>query len=278
MSHDEDTDRAERTAAGSREDARERGGADGRVDVGERTDMGGSADTGARVDWGRRIRERLAGTRPQHDPAEWRIPGLTAAESGKYREFFPIDPIPAAVLVPIVERSPEPTVLLTQRATQLRNHPGQISFPGGRLDPQDDGPRTAALREAREEIGLDPALAEVVGYLPDHIVISGFRVTPVVAFVQPGFELLPQPGEVQDTFEVPLPYIFEPAHHRMRHRRFGFGRGETEVELWDIPYGGRNIWGATAGMLIALYRLCALAPESAEGPGPASDGTRGSPP
>ncbi len=213
------------------------------------------------MDWRHRIRECLAGTRPEHDPAQWLIPGLTAAESHKYLEFLPVDPIPAAVLVPIVEREPEATVLLTQRATQLRHHAGQISFPGGRLDPQDDSPRTAALREAREEIGLDPALAEVVGYLPDHIVISGFRVTPVVAFIKPGFELLLQAGEVQDTFEVPLSYLFEPANHRMRRRRFGFGRGETEVELCDIPYGERNIWGATAGMLMTLYRLCALEPE-----------------
>ncbi len=212
--------------------------------------------------WSRRIRERLAGSRPQHDPAEWRIPGLTAAESRKYREFFPVDPLPAAVLIPIIEREPEPTVLLTQRATQLRNHPGQISFPGGRLDQEDGSPQAAALREAREEIGLDPALVEVVGYLPDHIVISGFRVTPVVGFVQPGFRMLLQRQEVEDTFEVPLAYLFEPANHRTRRRRFGFGSGETEVELYDIPYGDRNIWGATAGMLMTLYRLCALGPEA----------------
>lgn len=211
----------------------------------------------APIDWGRRIRERLTGSSPQHDPSGWLIPGLTAEESRRYREFFPLNPIPAAVLVPIVERAPQLTVLLTQRATQLRHHPGQVSFPGGRIESHDEGPRAAALREAREEIGLDPALIEVVGYLPDHVVISGFRVTPVVAFVQPGFELLLDAEEVQDTFEVPLGYIFEPANHRMRRRRFGFGRGDAEVELCDIPYGDRNIWGATAGMLMTLYRLCA---------------------
>lgn len=211
----------------------------------------------ATVDWGRRVRECLAGSIPRHDPSEWLIPGLTAEESRKYREFFPVDPIPAAVLVPIVERAPDLTVLLTQRATQLRHHAGQVSFPGGRLESLDEGPRAAALREAREEIGLDPALIEVAGYLPDHIVISGFRVTPVVGFVQPGFEPLLDAEEVQDTFEVPLAYIFEPANHRMRRRRFGFGRGDAEVELCDIPYGDRNIWGATAGMLMTLYRLCA---------------------
>jgi 8-oxo-dGTP pyrophosphatase MutT (NUDIX family) len=213
------------------------------------------------VFWRERIRERLAGSAPQHDPEHWLIPGLTAAESRRLREFFPVRPLAAAVLVPIVEREPELTVLLTQRATQLRNHPGQISFPGGRVEAQDAGPREAALREAHEEIGLDPTYVTVIGYLPDHIVISGFRATPVVAFVRPGFELLLDAEEVQDTFEVPLSYVFQPSNHRTRRRRFGFGQGETEVELCDIPYGERNIWGATAGMLLTLYRLCA--PESA---------------
>lgn len=205
-----------------------------------------------------RIREHLGGTQPQHEPEQWVLPGLTMAESRAYSQFFPPHPTPAAVLVPIVERDPDLTVLLTQRATKLRNHAGQISFPGGRLEPQDAGPREAALREAREEIGLDSALIEVIGYLPDHIVISGFRVTPVVAFVRPGFELLLAAEEVEDTFEVPLTYIFEPANHRMRRRRFDFGHGASEVELRDIPYGERNIWGATAGMLMTLYRVGVL--------------------
>jgi 8-oxo-dGTP pyrophosphatase MutT (NUDIX family) len=211
------------------------------------------------ADWGRRIREVLAGSEPRHAVADWLIPGLTAEQTRQYREYFPTDPAAAAVLIPIVERGAELTVLLTQRATQLRHHAGQISFPGGRIEPQDSGPRAAALREAHEEIGLDERFVSVIGYLPDHIVISGFRVTPVVAFVQPGFELLLDATEVQDTFEVPLSYIFHPGNHRIRVRRFGFGHGETEAELRDIPYGERNIWGATAGMLMTLYRLCAPA-------------------
>ena len=210
-------------------------------------------------DWAALIRARLAGTVPRHDPEHWLVPGRFESHG---RHSVPHDPIPAAVLMPLVER-PELTVLFTQRATQLRNHAGQISFPGGRIEAADGTPASAALREAREEIGLDPALIEVVGFLPDHVVISGFRVTPVVAFVSPAFELLLDVQEVEDTFEVPLAYIFEPGNHRRRLRRFGFGRGDAEVELCDIPYGERNIWGATAGMLMTLYRLCIAEPGSA---------------
>jgi 8-oxo-dGTP pyrophosphatase MutT (NUDIX family) len=208
------------------------------------------------LNWADRIRGCLAGTRPNHDDRAWLLPGLTAEQSRGYRDFFPAQPIPAAVLVPIVERERELTVLLTQRATQLKNHAGQISFPGGRIEPQDEGPREAALREAREEIGLDPKRVAVAGYLPDHIVISGFRVTPVVGFVRPDFELAIDSIEVAGTFEVPLTHIFDPAHHRTRLRRLP--GGEKDIEVCDIPYGDYNIWGATAGMLITLYRLCAI--------------------
>jgi 8-oxo-dGTP pyrophosphatase MutT (NUDIX family) len=204
-------------------------------------------------DWAAIIRERLRGSEPHHGVEEWRVPGLSALDSQRYRQYFPPNALPAAVLVPLVERA-KLTVLLTQRATQLRNHAGQISFPGGRIEPTDAGPKAAALREAHEEIGLEPDFVAVAGYLPDHIVMTGFRVTPVVGFVRPGFELLLDSEEVEDTFEVPLDFVFDPANHRLRMRRSGF-TGE-EVEFWDIPYGERNIWGATAGMLLTLYRLC----------------------
>jgi len=204
-------------------------------------------------DWGAIIRARLAGSVPRHEVEEWRVPGLTAEASRAFRQYFPARAIPAAVLVPLVEH-PEISVLLTQRATDLRNHAGQISFPGGRIEHGDAGPRDAALREAREEIGLDERFVSVVGYLPDHVVMTGFRVTPVVAFVRPGFELLLDSKEVTDTFEVPLAHVFDPANHQLRLRRSGF-TGE-EVEFCDIPYGDRIIWGATAGILLTLYRLC----------------------
>ena len=208
----------------------------------------------AAIDWPARIRARLAGSAPRHAPGEWIVPGLTLEQSQPFRRFFPAEPIPAAVLVPIVEHAGAPTVLLTQRATQLRRHAGQVSFPGGRIEAQDESPTAAALREAREEIGLDERCVSIAGFLPDHVVISGFRVTPVVGMVQPGFKLLLDAQEVEETFEVPLAFVFDPRNHRPRLHRFR--SAEAEAEMLDIPYGSRNIWGATAGMLVTLYRMC----------------------
>lgn len=204
-------------------------------------------------DWRERIATRLANTRPRHAMEDWLTPGLSLKESRSLQAFLPAAPIPAAVLVPLVERDAQLTVLLTQRASQLKNHAGQISFPGGRIEPDDAGPSAAALREAHEEIGLEARFVAVVGYLADHILLSGFRVTPVVAFVRPGFELLLDSQEVSDTFEVPLNYVFEPTNQRAQRRRFG---SAGDVRVWDIQYQGHNIWGATAGMLLNLYRLC----------------------
>ena len=219
----------------------------------EVSEAGGEAKGSGPINWRERIVARLSNTQPRHLVSDWIVPGLSAPDSSSFRSLFPATPLPAAVLVPLIERPDGLTVLLTQRATQLRNHAGQISFPGGRMEPEDADPKAAALREAHEEIGLDARFVTVVGYLPDHILLSGFRVTPVVSFVRTGFELLLDAKEVQDTFEVPLSFIFDPANHRPRRRRFGFG--EVEMELCDIPYGDRNIWGATAGMLMTLYNV-----------------------
>jgi len=165
------------------------------------------------------------------------------------------DPTPAAVLVGVVDR-PQPTVLLTERPTTMRKHPGQISFPGGRIDPDDEGPAAAALREADEEIGLSPAFVEVVGTTDRYRTITGFEVTPVIAVVRPGFTLRCEPREVADAFEAPLDYLLDPARQQVRTVEWR-GRERTYYEiLWE----GRRIWGATAAMLVNLSRRLELAP------------------
>jgi NTP pyrophosphatase (non-canonical NTP hydrolase)/8-oxo-dGTP pyrophosphatase MutT (NUDIX family) len=148
------------------------------------------------------------------------------------------------------ERDAGPSILFTRRAASLKNHAGQISFPGGRVEPADTGPVDAALRETEEEIGLARSHVEVVGFLPDHLVISGYRVTPVVALVAPGFEIAVDATEVEEVFEVPMSFVLDSRNHVRRVREFD---GE-QIEFTDFPYGRHNIWGATAGMLLTLYR------------------------
>ncbi len=162
--------------------------------------------------------------------------------------------MPAAVLVAIVDR-PEPTVILTLRPETMRKHPGQISFPGGRIDPGDDGPVAAALREAEEEIGLPPAMVEIVGIADRYRTITGFEVTPVVGIVPPDLPLSQHPGEVAAMFEAPLHYLLDPAH---QHVRAASWRGQ-ERHYYEIDYEGRRIWGATAAMIVNLSRRLVLA-------------------
>jgi len=169
----------------------------------------------------------------------------------KVRGLLPPGRVPAAVLVPLVEREAGLTVLLTQRAATLKDHAGQISFPGGRIEAEDSDPWHAALREAHEEIGLSANCVEFAGYLPDHVVVSGFRVTPVVGFVTSDYELRVAKSEVHDVFEVPLGFILDAANHKSRSRKLG----DINIDVYDIPYGKRNIWGATAGMLMTFRRL-----------------------
>jgi 8-oxo-dGTP pyrophosphatase MutT (NUDIX family) len=155
---------------------------------------------------------------------------------------------PAAVLIAVVDR-PEPTVLLTQRSAHLNDHAGQISFPGGKIDPTDASPLDAALREANEEVGLERAFIDPVGYLDLYGTAFGFRILPTVARVRPGFTLRVSAAEVDDVFEVPLAFLMNPANHQIHSKEF---RG-IERLYYAMPYEERYIWGATAGILRMLY-------------------------
>ena len=155
---------------------------------------------------------------------------------------------PAAVLVPVIDRS-EPTVLLTQRTAELASHAGQVAFPGGKIDPDDESPVAAALREAREETGLAPTLVEPIGYLDLYLTFSGFRILPTVARVKPGFTLAINPREVVETFEVPLEFLMTPENHQRKTRDWN----GLQREYYAIAFEDRYIWGITAGILRNLY-------------------------
>lgn len=165
----------------------------------------------------------------------------------------------AAVLIPIVLHADQLAVLLTERTAHLSSHAGQIAFPGGRVDRGDVSPIATALREAQEEVGLDPRHIEVLGTMPEYLTGTGFRVTPVVGLVSPPFELRLQVSEVAEAFEVPLHFLMNPQHHQQRRVRWLNGEQSNERSFYAMPYrsGPQSreyfIWGATAAMLRNLY-------------------------
>ena len=199
----------------------------------------------------RLIEERLRDSRPPIDSVDALPAGVTSAIAPELRSYFPAAPTASAVLVPIVDHPTGLTVLMTQRSSQLRTHAGEISFPGGRVEPVDRSPIDTALRETEEEIGLMREHVTFAGYLKPHLVLSGFWITPVVGFVQPGFALKLDAREVENTFEVPLSHILDLANHRPRERIIG----ATSFHVYDIPFEQHNIWGVSAGILVDLYRL-----------------------
>lgn len=209
---------------------------------------------------------------PEALKARFAKPPAWQPEVERETSFSSRKPAKAAVLVPIVLRGPDfeqSTILLTQRAKHMSTHPGQIAFPGGKVDPQDANHQATALREAQEEVGLDPQHVQVIGELPVYVTGTAFWVTPVIALVSPEFELMPNADEVQDVFEVPLSFLMNPAHHR----RHAFDWQGTQRHWFSMPYQEtrlrpngqsheveRFIWGATAAMLRNFYRFLVVNP------------------
>ena len=157
----------------------------------------------------------------------------------------------AAVLIPVIAQAQGLTVLFTQRTQHLKSHSGQVSFPGGRAEPGDASAEFTALREAQEEIGLALERVEILGRLPEYHTRTGFRVTPVIGLIQPPLELTPDPREVESVFEVPLSFLLDPANRQRRTREL---QGRS-VGFYVFEYQGHMIWGATAGMLVNLYKM-----------------------
>jgi 8-oxo-dGTP pyrophosphatase MutT (NUDIX family) len=155
----------------------------------------------------------------------------------------------AAVLVPVIDDGDEARVIFTKRTSTLREHSGQIAFPGGKIDGADETPEQAAMREADEEIGLKGSFVETVARLPVYLASTGFRITPVLAVVQPGFDLKLNPDEVDDVFEVPLSFLMAPGNH-IRDKRMIDG---LDRHFYRMPYETRMIWGITAGIVRTLY-------------------------
>jgi 8-oxo-dGTP pyrophosphatase MutT (NUDIX family) len=177
----------------------------------------------------------LPARRGDLDPELWEQAGVKATK-------------PAAVLIPVVDRH-EPTVLLTLRTADLASHAGQIAFPGGKIEPNDETPLAASLREANEEIGLDPGLVDPIGYLDLYLTFSGFRILPLVARVDPHYRLAINASEVAEAFEVPLAFLMTTANHLPKSREW---KGITR-HYYEILYETRQIWGVTAGILRNLY-------------------------
>jgi 8-oxo-dGTP pyrophosphatase MutT (NUDIX family) len=176
-------------------------------------------------------------------------------------ETLDTPPVPAAVLVPII-LGPSPGVLLTKRNAHLNKHGGQVSFPGGRIDSTDADAEAAALREAEEEIALDPAQVEVLGRIADFVTGTGYRITPVIGLLPPGLALRPSPNEVESVFELPIDVLLDPsAPKRQRHHVRGVWR-----EYWVWPHPDHYIWGATAAILVHLaQKLRAVGPHASTG-------------
>ncbi len=191
------------------------------------------------------IEKRLARAPNQADPLSRLLAQADGPVSQELLDFLDDSPTPAAVLLGLVERPDGLHVILTERAAHLKDHPGQVSFPGGRIEASDDGPVAAALREAEEEVRLRPDQVSVAGCLPEILTGTGFLITPIVGFVVPEFRAVPDRTEVADVFEVPLEFLLREGSVRTSTReRFG-----TTLRMYEFDYAGHYVWGATATIL-----------------------------
>lgn len=198
-----------------------------------------------------RLRQRLAGTALPADPTRVAVPDDVDRWPDEWRRRLS-EPLQAAgVLVPVIERAPHLTVLLTRRSAELKHHASQIAFPGGRMEKADDSILETALRETWEEVGIEPAAVNVIGSLDPHPTVTGYAVTPVVGLVEPPLRLTVDKREVDVAFEVPLDFLMDPDNVKHSVRTF---RGHT-IPTTEFHFGGHRIWGATASMLIKLRKI-----------------------
>lgn len=200
---------------------------------------------------GAEIRARLAGTVLPRDPCRVELPPELHEWPPHLRERLASGLKPAGVLIPIIEHGDALSVLLTRRSAALRYHAGQVSFPGGRMEPDDRDIEATALREAHEEIGLPPDAVDIAGYLAPTPTITGYAVTSVVGLLRPGLELTLDPGEVEHAFEVPLGFLLDVANERAGEREYQGLR----VPIVEFVFGTERIWGATANILLRLRNV-----------------------
>ena len=197
------------------------------------------------------IQSRLVNAPRSGDPLARMRQDLEGPLSPPLRELLERRRSPAAVLLGLIERPAGLTLLFTERSPDLKDHPGQVSFPGGRIEKGDDGPVAAAVREAEEEVGLERRLVTVVGCLDDLLTVTGFLVTPVVAFVDSACRPVADGHEVAEVFEVPLKYLLDERNIRSTHRE----RLGTRIRVYEIDYEGHRIWGATASILVQFLSI-----------------------
>lgn len=198
-----------------------------------------------------RVRRKLAGTRMPRDPLDVDFTHIGTRMPEAVIEGLRPKLRPAGVLVPIIEREQTLSILLTERSADLKHHAGQVSFPGGGMEAHDSDIAATALRETHEEVGIHPSEVDIAGFLEPTATITGFAVTTVVGFVQPTFELNPDPVEVRRVFEVPLTFLMDDRNARYSEREFG----GSMVPVVSFEYGEHTIWGATAGIIIALSNI-----------------------